>query len=107
MVGWPVVALLVAVPLADTTIAVVRRLRAHRPLFAGDRSHVYDQLVDRGRTRTEAVVACIAMQAVLVGVGVAAWHLPPAGAVALGALAAVVIVAVTVVLGFIRPSGAT
>ena len=35
-------------PVADTAIAILRRLRAHRPLLQGDRSHVYDQLVDRG-----------------------------------------------------------
>ena len=40
--------LFVAVPVADTTIAIVRRRRARRPLFQGDRGHVYDQLVDMG-----------------------------------------------------------
>src|SRR4029453_10608293 len=40
--------LFVAVPVADTTIAIVRRRRAGRPLLEGDRGHIYDQLVDRG-----------------------------------------------------------
>ena len=48
LTAWAAVPLLVALPVADTAIAIVRRLRARRPLFAGDRSHVYDQLVDRG-----------------------------------------------------------
>ena len=36
------------VPLMDTSLAVVRRLLAGRHIFAGDRSHLYDQLIDRG-----------------------------------------------------------
>ena len=36
---WWAVPLLVAVPVVDTAIAILRRLRAHRPLLSGDRSH--------------------------------------------------------------------
>ncbi|MDQ1510889.1 MAG: UDP-GlcNAc:undecaprenyl-phosphate/decaprenyl-phosphate GlcNAc-phosphate transferase [Actinomycetota bacterium] len=65
--------LFLAVPVADTTIAVVRRLRAGRPLLRGDRGHVYDQLVDRGWTAPAAVLACVAVQATLTvaGIGIA------------------------------------
>lgn len=35
-------------PLADMTLALVRRWRNGRPVMQGDRSHFYDQLVDRG-----------------------------------------------------------
>jgi UDP-GlcNAc:undecaprenyl-phosphate GlcNAc-1-phosphate transferase len=63
---WIVVPLLVAVPLADTAIAILRRAKARRPIFTGDRSHVYDQLVDHGRTRGEAVLLCVGAQATLV-----------------------------------------
>ena len=35
-------------PIADLTLAVVRRWRNQKPVMAGDRSHFYDQLVDRG-----------------------------------------------------------
>lgn len=66
--------LFLAVPVADTAIAIVRRLRAGRPLFAGDRGHVYDQLVDRGWPAPVAVIACVGAQAVLTaaGIGIAA-----------------------------------
>ncbi|MHC4236346.1 MAG: glycosyltransferase family 4 protein, partial [Planctomycetota bacterium] len=37
-----------ALPIADTALAIVRRWRSGRPIFAGDRSHFYDQLADRG-----------------------------------------------------------
>jgi UDP-GlcNAc:undecaprenyl-phosphate GlcNAc-1-phosphate transferase len=35
-------------PLADMILTIIRRWRHHRPLMQGDRSHFYDQLVDRG-----------------------------------------------------------
>ena len=35
-------------PIIDTGLAVMRRLSARVSIFAGDRSHLYDQLVDRG-----------------------------------------------------------
>jgi UDP-GlcNAc:undecaprenyl-phosphate/decaprenyl-phosphate GlcNAc-1-phosphate transferase len=100
-VAWPVVALLVGVPLTDTVIAIVRRIRAHKALFTGDRSHVYDQLVDRGRSRGEAAAACVALQAALVVVGVVAWHLPAVAAVLAAVVVAAAIAVSAVAFGFI------
>lgn len=80
--------LFVAVPVADTTVAIVRRRRAGRPLFEGDRGHVYDQLVDRGWTTGRSTAACAGAQALLVMTGLAAS--------ALGAGVAVVFVALVV-----------
>ncbi len=45
-----------ALPIIDTSLAVVRRLRMGVNIFAGDRSHLYDQLVDRGMTVKQVVV---------------------------------------------------
>ena len=56
---WWAVPLLVAVPVADTAIAILRRLRAHRPLLSGDRSHVYDQLVDRGMSIRQSTLVSV------------------------------------------------
>jgi UDP-GlcNAc:undecaprenyl-phosphate GlcNAc-1-phosphate transferase len=36
------------VPLADMLLTLVRRWRNQKPLMQGDRSHFYDQLIDRG-----------------------------------------------------------
>ena len=80
--------LFVAVPVADTTIAVVRRLRAGRPLLHGDRGHVYDQLVDRGWTAPAAVLACVAAQGALTVAGI--------GITQLSGRAAIVVTVVTV-----------
>ncbi len=46
---WVIGGLMVfALPLCDTILAIVRRWRNDKPIFKGDRSHFYDQLVDRG-----------------------------------------------------------
>jgi UDP-GlcNAc:undecaprenyl-phosphate GlcNAc-1-phosphate transferase len=82
--------LFLAVPVADTTIAVVRRIRAGRPLLEGDRGHVYDQLVDRGWQASIAVVACVVTQAALTGAGIAIAQL--AGGVAIAASVATIAV---------------
>jgi UDP-GlcNAc:undecaprenyl-phosphate/decaprenyl-phosphate GlcNAc-1-phosphate transferase len=98
--------LFVAVPVADTTIAIVRRRRAGRPLFQGDRGHVYDQLVDRGWSSERATLACAAAQAAFVGLGLAA------GAIADGPALALVAVVIVIVGGgalwtFTAPSART
>jgi UDP-GlcNAc:undecaprenyl-phosphate GlcNAc-1-phosphate transferase len=82
--------LFVAVPVADTTIAIVRRARARRPLLVGDRGHVYDQLVDRGWKPFRVTVACVVAQALLVAAGIAIVHMP--ATIAIVTTAAIVIV---------------
>jgi UDP-GlcNAc:undecaprenyl-phosphate GlcNAc-1-phosphate transferase len=94
--------LFVAVPLADISVAIVRRLRARRPLFYGDRGHLYDQLVDRGWSPVATVGACTLAQALLVGVGVGIAGLPAALAVAV-AVAFVVSVGTVMLVAFTAP----
>jgi len=46
---WLCGALMVfGLPIGDMYLTLIRRARAGRPLMLGDRSHFYDQLVDRG-----------------------------------------------------------
>ena len=78
--------LFVAVPAADTTVAIVRRWRAGRPLLQGDRGHVYDQLVDRGWSHERSTLACAVAQAAFVGLGLAASVMADGAAVVLVAL---------------------
>jgi UDP-GlcNAc:undecaprenyl-phosphate/decaprenyl-phosphate GlcNAc-1-phosphate transferase len=95
-----VLPLVVAVPLADTVLAVLRRYRSGQPLFAGDRSHVYDQLVARGWGVERVVVVFAGTQATLVAVALALAGAPlPA---ALGTEAATIAVVLTFA-GFARP----
>jgi UDP-GlcNAc:undecaprenyl-phosphate GlcNAc-1-phosphate transferase len=96
-------ALLVGVPVADTTIAVIRRWRAKRPLFRGDRGHVYDQLVDRKWSPERATVACIAAQAVLALVAIGIAQLSDGAAIA-ACIATVAVVAGYAIPAFTSPS---
>jgi UDP-GlcNAc:undecaprenyl-phosphate GlcNAc-1-phosphate transferase len=58
--------MLIGLPVIDTVMAIVRRLLNGKPVFIGDRSHLYDQLVDRGFTVRRAVSICYALQAAFV-----------------------------------------
>jgi UDP-GlcNAc:undecaprenyl-phosphate GlcNAc-1-phosphate transferase len=73
---WFVASLAVfALPILDTALAVVRRIVSRRSIFAGDRSHLYDQLVDRGMTVNQVVVLfyLVAVVAAVLGVCLAIW----------------------------------
>jgi UDP-GlcNAc:undecaprenyl-phosphate GlcNAc-1-phosphate transferase len=101
---WLAVPLVVAVPLADTAIAVVRRARCGGALFAGDRSHVYDQLVDGHWTVLGSTVVCALAQAVLAAGGVLVSRRTPAVAAAGLAVGVVAVAAVAVTGGFLGPA---
>jgi UDP-GlcNAc:undecaprenyl-phosphate GlcNAc-1-phosphate transferase len=58
-------------PIADMMLTLVRRWRNARPLMIGDRSHFYDQLVDRGYTVRQVVAISYALTTAFVIVGVA------------------------------------
>ena len=69
---------LLGLPLIDAAIAIARRALAGRPLMAGDRSHVYDQLADRGWSVPRVLATCAAGQALFVAAGVLMWNLDAA-----------------------------
>jgi len=49
IIRWVLGALMIfGLPILDTSLALVRRIYLRHPIFGGDRSHLYDQLVDRG-----------------------------------------------------------
>ncbi len=58
-------------PIIDTALAVVRRTVAGVNIFTGDRSHLYDQLVDRGMTVKQVVVLFYGLALVAATLGVA------------------------------------
>lgn len=81
--------------LSETAVAVLRRQRARRPLFDGDRSHIYDQLIDRGWPIERVVVVSITVQMGLTLVAlVAASGAPGIAAATMIACALAVLVAV-------------
>jgi UDP-N-acetylmuramyl pentapeptide phosphotransferase/UDP-N-acetylglucosamine-1-phosphate transferase len=95
--------LLVGVPVGDMAIAILRRWRAQRPLFKGDRGHVYDQLVARRWTAIQATVACVAAQAALACVALGVDQLSSRWAVAV-VVATVAVVALWAIHTFASPS---
>jgi UDP-GlcNAc:undecaprenyl-phosphate/decaprenyl-phosphate GlcNAc-1-phosphate transferase len=58
-----------AVPVLDTGLAIGRRWINGRPLFTGDRSHLYDQLRDRGLSVRQTVLVCYAIGAGFAALG--------------------------------------
>jgi len=70
IVRWVLGGLMVfGLPIADTALAVLRRWRSGRPIFAGDRSHFYDQLIDRGMSVRKVVAISYAVAALYAAVG--------------------------------------
>lgn len=103
---WWAVPLLVAVPVTDTAVAIGRRLRAGHPLLQGDRSHVYDQLVDRGLTVGCSTLVGVGVQVVASAVGVVAARSQPAAALAITVVTALLVAATVTRSGFLTPDAA-
>ncbi len=59
---WFVISILImGVPILDTVIAIGRRIIRKRPIFQGDRSHIYDLLMNKRLGKKETVfVFCMA-----------------------------------------------
>jgi UDP-GlcNAc:undecaprenyl-phosphate/decaprenyl-phosphate GlcNAc-1-phosphate transferase len=63
---WPIPLLILAVPIFDTTLVIISRLRRGVPIFSGGRDHVSHRLVRLGLTVRQAV-ATIYLVAALCG----------------------------------------
>ena len=89
-------------PIFDTGLALVRRLVNHKPIFTGDRSHFYDQLVDRGcSVRTSVLINYgLAVFFGLSGVGISMIRLRYALPISLLIFAAIAVAALK--LGLVR-----
>jgi UDP-GlcNAc:undecaprenyl-phosphate/decaprenyl-phosphate GlcNAc-1-phosphate transferase len=61
--------LIVAVPLLDTSYAVTRRISDRVSLFAGDRRHAYDRMMQRGMTVRATALALYAVAAGFASLG--------------------------------------
>jgi UDP-GlcNAc:undecaprenyl-phosphate GlcNAc-1-phosphate transferase len=69
---WWVASIVVfGLPILDTATALVRRLINNRPVFVSDRGHIYDQMMDKGLTLTQAVKTCYLLAALYAAIGLA------------------------------------
>jgi UDP-GlcNAc:undecaprenyl-phosphate GlcNAc-1-phosphate transferase len=67
---WVIGAVLIfGLPIFDTSLAMFRRWRSGRSIFEGDRSHFYDQLVQRGLSVSLTVLVCYLLAVVYVLIG--------------------------------------
>jgi UDP-GlcNAc:undecaprenyl-phosphate/decaprenyl-phosphate GlcNAc-1-phosphate transferase len=98
--------LLVLLPVAEVTFAILRRARARTSPLHGDRRHSYDLLVRSGRTPTEAVLICVGIQATLAGVGAAAAEMPRGAALAVTIVTAAVVAVAGIRAGMLTPDPA-
>ena len=83
----------------DLIVTVIRRSRAGRPLFAGDRSHVYDQMRDRGLSIRRVAVLVALGQAALVAMIVLVDELSAAPVATVGVVVAFVASVVGLAIG--------
>jgi UDP-GlcNAc:undecaprenyl-phosphate GlcNAc-1-phosphate transferase len=78
MVKWFVGALFIfGVPIFDTGVAVIRRVLNRRPIMMPDRSHLYNQLVDRMGLSVRAAVGILyVLSAIFAVAGLMVLYLP-------------------------------
>ena len=96
--------LLVAVPAAEVSFAVLRRARARQPLLSGDRRHPYDLLVARGWRPARSALAYAGIEVVLAAaaLGVAAVD-SVAGSLCSAGVAAVALLVLAGAYGALQP----
>ena len=100
---------LVVLPAAELVLAVLRRARTRTSLLHGDRDHPYDQLVRRGWGAARVALAYGLVGLALLGVAVAAAHLPPPWGAVVVAVAVAALGVLALEAGFLspRPTGST
>ncbi len=70
IIRWALGALAIfGLPIFDTSLAMFRRFRSGRSIFEGDRSHFYDQLVQRGLSVRQTVLVCYAVALAYAAIG--------------------------------------
>lgn len=70
----PVLAL--GVPVFDTAFAIIRRVRAGRPIYQADQEHLHHRLLALGLSQRQAVVLLYGLSAVLAAGSLFLWGLP-------------------------------
>jgi UDP-GlcNAc:undecaprenyl-phosphate GlcNAc-1-phosphate transferase len=94
----------IAVPLIDVAMAVVRRLRRGRPVFAPDKEHLHHQLREIGHTHRHAVLIMYFWSILLAGSGLAVSFINGRTLVSVILLLALALIAVTYLPQRIRGS---
>ena len=106
MVKWFVGALCIfGLPIFDTGVTMIRRIVNHRPVMMPDRSHVYNQLVDRmGLSVRSTVVLMYGLSAVLAAAGLLVLYVHGRYAIVIYLVSGLVLLGLVWRLGFLRMS---
>jgi UDP-GlcNAc:undecaprenyl-phosphate GlcNAc-1-phosphate transferase len=96
--------IVLAVPLADVGMAVIRRLRRHRPIFAPDKEHLHHQLREIGHTHRQAVLLMYFWSLLLVGSALAVTFINGRAILTLILVTAVTLIGLTFIPRRIRES---
>jgi UDP-GlcNAc:undecaprenyl-phosphate GlcNAc-1-phosphate transferase len=104
MVKWFVGAIFIfGLPILDTGVAVIRRVVNRRPIMMPDRSHLYNQLVDRmGLSIRTTVGILYGLSAVFAAAGLIVLYLPGRVASLIYAVSGVVFLLAVWRMGFLR-----
>ncbi len=65
------------IPIFDTSFAILRRIKEHRPIMSPDRGHLHHRLVDMGFTQKQAVLIIYAICVILGAVAVISFKSKP------------------------------
>jgi UDP-GlcNAc:undecaprenyl-phosphate GlcNAc-1-phosphate transferase len=95
-------AIVLAVPLADVALAIIRRIRKGRPIFAPDKEHIHHQLRKIGHTDRKAVFTMYFWSFLLAGAALAVALIHRRGTMVLIVAGAVTLIAATLVPSRIR-----
>ena len=95
-------AIVLAVPLADVALAIIRRMRKGRPVFAPDKEHIHHQLRKIGHTDRRAVFTMYFWSVLLAGAALAVALIHRRTTIALIVSAAAVLIAATLIPSRIR-----
>jgi UDP-GlcNAc:undecaprenyl-phosphate GlcNAc-1-phosphate transferase len=93
-------------PIFDTGLALLRRILNRRPIMMPDRSHLYNQLVDRLHLSVRStVIVLYALSAFLAGAGLLVLYLPGRSAMVVYIVAGLLLLALVWRVGFLNMSG--
>jgi len=107
MVKWFVGALFIfGLPIFDTGLALVRRVLNHRPIMMPDRSHLYNQMVDRLGLSLQATVGILLLvSALMAAAGLLVLYIRGRYATAIYAVGGAAFLLVAWRLGLLRMTG--
>ncbi len=107
-IRWLLGSLMVfGLPLADIALTLIRRWRNQRPIMQGDRSHFYDQLLDRGWPVKRVVTVSYVLAAVFAVMGCLSISLRTRYMILLYSLALACVVALVAKFRMVRLSDET